>query len=142
MKLQLLQLQVQRDGTIDKFNYAYCKLLYKKAMKLLKTDFIDGHGNVFPINKKAIAECEKRLETRRGIRNIPYAQMNKDEQFIDRAADITIKDNSLLPIIVNQIEIIIFVDRFSIPERSIEARDIQKILDCFDKVKRFLEIFE
>lgn len=140
MKLQLLQIQVQSCGTIDGFNYAYCKLLYLKAMKLLKTDFFDGNGNVFPINNKSVSVFEKRFAEEEKW-DIDDEKLLEQARFIASKKVISLKSNSLFPEIIEQINNQI---KTSGPSRSnsLTASDIQDVLDYFDKIKEFLAIFE
>ena len=152
MDLKIRQAMVQSAGTINGFNYAYCKTLHENALKLLKTDFVYGDGKPFLINKSALEEFKKKdEEVKKLINEFDFSEADeqkKNEFHIASSGNIiSLKENSLLPILVDRISEQLNIGQISNLSGSYVAPgDVEELIDkvtfYFDIVKRYLAMFE
>ncbi|MFZ4648721.1 MAG: hypothetical protein ACOYMB_03780 [Patescibacteria group bacterium] len=146
MEMKLRQVQVQIAGTITGFNYSYCKILYDEAVRLLKTDIVDGNDDIFPIDKnglKKIKEINKKVEETEWHEFQGEKRILFKKEFVNKQT-LKVKDDSIL----NNIFLALsdqIVERFHFSVGGNPAGlevEIAEILCFLDKVKKYLAMFE
>jgi hypothetical protein len=162
MELKQRQLQVQKDGTITGFNYNYCKILYDEAQKIIKTDFIDKNGDVFPLIKDSAEIFRNRHENYKkssqekdDIERKKIIDEEKIKEILERrekdrcAIHIALKKNSILENIIKHIEkqldikaekLVLYNTIYNI--EKLESDIINPIFLFLEKVKKYLAMFE
>lgn len=152
MELKIMQTLVQGAGTISGFNYAYCRILHDQAVEHLKTDIIDGNGNIFCLDEQAAGNLEKLLiEEATAKQSFNRYKLNNEEKvaynFILGKTCFEIKEDSPLTVIFDQLEDQLH-DRWDISSvRSLGIGDggadyIKKMFFYLNKVNNFLTMFE
>ncbi|MEI6835615.1 MAG: hypothetical protein WCK59_02165 [Candidatus Falkowbacteria bacterium] len=147
---------VQTCGTITNFNYAYCSILYEKLYWLLRSDIIDANGNQFVIFGIEAGDWVRRYQNRLDVtqKALDKYNPNDDEENVRNdyqknlnISHIIIKDESLLPVIIEHLE-----EQTKIKSRIffasngyIELEELRKFINevnlFFGQVKEFLEMF-
>lgn len=152
---------VQECGTINAFNYAYCKTIYDHALWLLRSDIVDANGEIFSIFGVETGEWVRRYQERLGATekaneaydfafNLKQAKENgiSDCQKTCNASMIIVKKESILPALVEHIEEqtkIKSIVNFSSPSFTDleELRNFSDLVSIFfGQVKEFLAMFE
>ena len=142
---------VQKAGTINGFNYSYCRILYENALKCLKTDFVYADGETFPINEKALSQFQNKDEAvKRFTDNFDHltTDENKLKEWRVKITSTTIrlKKDSLLLILIDHISEQLSIESLS-GFKSYDGADkikdlIDRVLTYFDTVRRYLAMFE
>jgi hypothetical protein len=151
MNLQLRQAIVQNAGTINGFNYAYCKTLYENALKCLSNDFVYDDGNVFPIKEWSLVEFQKKVEFVKEYTD-KYDNSSSDEEKeeewrgVVRSATLRLKKDSLLLILIDHISEQLNTEGVHISSLIVSVDEVKTLINetsaYFAVVKKYLAMFE
>ena len=142
---------VQSAGTMNGFNFAYCKILYENVLNCLSTDFVYGDGNAFPINERSFGDFQKKVEFVKEYNdnfNHILADEKKQEEWrvVISSTVIRLQKNSLLPILIENISEQLSIEGVRIPSTVDEADQVRSLIDdlsaYFTLVKKYLAMFE
>lgn len=150
MELKLLQSQVQTNGTITAFNYAYCRILHDQAIEHLKTDIVNGNGDIFCLDENAVNNL-KELSDERELEDEIFDNFNtSDEETAAHRLTINktqfrLKEDSPLEIIFDQLDEQLNDDwnMSGVGSMCDNGGDfVKKTFAYLDKVNNFLAMFE